>query len=499
MDLFGYFKVINNKRGQAFTILMMLSSILLISQHCTHTLLAAENRLATVYHVYVDDVYVGKVDDEAVVDEIVNKKLNVKSSESTKLAIDENITYVTEKVFNPIFHNNQVAKRLDLMLTVKAEAYELKIGDKVLGYFSDETEANEVITKYQRSFVKEEEFEEFQMQREQSSNTFKEFIEIDEVNGQIKTKTPATNLEIGESKLVDIGLAAAIEITKQRIAPEEIIDVKEGYTLIQKGTLEDEKHTVAKGDVLGTIASKYDLTTKELLELNPSISEDTLLQIDQKLNVTAFKPFVDVITIEEEMVEEKVAYETEIIESDQVLKGEQKVTQKGKNGKKQVHYKVTKTNNTVTDRETLDEQVIKEPTNKVVVKGTKVIPSRGSGTLTWPTNGGYVSSNYGYRWGRLHKGIDIARPSNRTIKAADHGVVVSAGYKGGFGNRIIINHNNGMKTLYAHLSSIDVHVGQKVEKGSQIGIMGSTGNSTGVHLHFEVHQNGAVQNPMRYY
>jgi murein DD-endopeptidase MepM/ murein hydrolase activator NlpD len=103
----------------------------------------------------------------------------------------------------------------------------------------------------------------------------------------------------------------------------------------------------------------------------------------------------------------------------------------------------------------------------------------------------------GYRWSRLHKGIDIARPSNRTIKAADNGIVVSAGWdSGGYGNKIIIDHQNGYRTVYAHLASISVSVGQTVQEGSKIGVMGSTGDSTGVHLHFEVYKNGRLENPL---
>src|SRR5699024_8191581 len=105
-------------------------------------------------------------------------------------------------------------------------------------------------------------------------------------------------------------------------------------------------------------------------------------------------------------------------------------------------------------------KVVKEPVKKIVRIGTKVIPSRGTGELIWPADGGYISSYVGTRWGRMHKGIDIARPNSRTIMAADNGVVIEAGYSGGYGNKIVINHNNGMKTVYAHLSSIGVHVGQ---------------------------------------
>ena len=118
--------------------------------------------------------------------------------------------------------------------------------------------------------------------------------------------------------------------------------------------------------------------------------------------------------------------------------------------------------------------------------------------MAWPTVGGYISSHQGYRWGRFHKGIDIARPSNRTIKAADNGTVTFAGWDGAYGNKVVINHNNGMRTVYAHLASINVSVGQTVEKGRKIGVMGSTGNSTGVHLHFEVYKNGSLKNPLNY-
>lgn len=121
--------------------------------------------------------------------------------------------------------------------------------------------------------------------------------------------------------------------------------------------------------------------------------------------------------------------------------------------------------------------------------------------LGWPTVGGYISSPMGFRWGRMHKGIDIARTDRSTsppILAAKDGVVESVGSAGGYGNRIIIDHGEGMKTLYAHLATIDVEIGQEVERYEQIGIMGTTGNSTGIHLHLEVIINGSNQNPMHY-
>lgn len=114
----------------------------------------------------------------------------------------------------------------------------------------------------------------------------------------------------------------------------------------------------------------------------------------------------------------------------------------------------------------------------------------------WPTNGGIITSYQGMRWGKFHKGIDIAGPSNYSILASDGGKVEFAGWRNGYGKTVKINHLNGYKTQYAHLESIDVNVGDNVSKGNKIGIMGSTGRSTGIHLDFEVYLNGKLINPV---
>ncbi|MCT2537867.1 peptidoglycan DD-metalloendopeptidase family protein [Aquibacillus koreensis] len=234
---------------------------------------------------------------------------------------------------------------------------------------------------------------------------------------------------------------------------------------------------------------------EQLLELNPELDEDSVLQIGQELNVTAYQPFLNVIIKEEKLVEETINYESEVVETDDLYKGDTKVKQDGQEGKKEVHYVIEKVNGKQAKKEVVEETVTKEPVKKIVLKGTKVVPSRGSGQFQWPAVGGHITSHVGMRWGSHHKGIDIAGVSNRSILAADNGTVVSAGWDGGYGNKVVINHNNGYRTVYAHLSSINAKVGQTVTKGSQIGVMGSTGNSTGVHLHFEVYKNGSLQNP----
>lgn len=129
----------------------------------------------------------------------------------------------------------------------------------------------------------------------------------------------------------------------------------------------------------------------------------------------------------------------------------------------------------------------------------------GTGAYTWPTPGYYtITSPFGMRFHpilqvrKLHTGVDIGAPMGANIVAADSGVVIYAGYNGGYGNMIIIDHGNGMSTLYAHMSRFVAGNGQTVSKGEVIGKVGSTGFSTGPHLHFEVRKDGSPVDPMGY-
>ena len=120
----------------------------------------------------------------------------------------------------------------------------------------------------------------------------------------------------------------------------------------------------------------------------------------------------------------------------------------------------------------------------------------GSG-MAWPTNGS-MTSGFGYRWGSLHAGVDIANGVGTPIRAAKGGTVILAGWNGGYGNCIVIDHGGGLSTLYGHMSRIRASEGQSVKQGELIGDMGSTGNSTGSHLHFETRLGGNPQDPTRY-
>ncbi|MEX2645888.1 MAG: peptidoglycan DD-metalloendopeptidase family protein [Gaiellaceae bacterium] len=115
----------------------------------------------------------------------------------------------------------------------------------------------------------------------------------------------------------------------------------------------------------------------------------------------------------------------------------------------------------------------------------------------WPV-AGPVTSTFGPRWGRMHEGIDISAPSGAPIRSAAAGTVIYAGWLGGYGNLVVVDHGGGVATAYAHMSSIASGTGQQVAQGQVIGYVGSTGHSTGPHLHFEVRINGQAVDPLGY-
>lgn len=439
---------------------------------------ASENSLlGTIYHVYLNGERVGAVEDQDALNSAVDAKVEdtQKQYKDLELTIENQMTVVAEKVFRPSADDKETIKAVVDQLVVKANASALEINGKEIVLLKDEKEAEKVLETLKLDYVSKEDLVSLAEQEE---------------------KLPELNKN--ESRILDVKIEEKVSFSDKKVDPSNVASLKEAVELIQKGTKEAKNYEVQAGDSLGTIAEKHDLSSEELLKMNPDIAMDTLLEIGKTLSVSAKIPYLKVIVKEEASKNEEVAYEQEVIEDAELPKGETKIKQQGENGEKNIRTITTKENGVTVKTEITHEETIKEPVKHIVVKGTKVIASRGSGSLGWPAVGGYISSKMGHRWGKMHKGIDIARPSDRTIKAADNGVVESAGWDGGYGNKVVINHQNGMKTVYAHLDSMSVSAGQTVERGSSLGVMGTTGQSTGVHLHFEVYQDGELKDPLQY-
>ena len=138
-------------------------------------------------------------------------------------------------------------------------------------------------------------------------------------------------------------------------------------------------------------------------------------------------------------------------------------------------------------------------TSTLANKRVKTRQARSTGSYGWTcaiaSCGGNFTSPFGARWGRQHLGDDFSVPVGTRLRALNSATVVAAGAYGGMGNRVELDFGNGITGIYAHMSSISVSVGQKLSSGDSIGLSGNTGNSTGPHLHLEIHINGAPIDP----
>ena len=297
--------------------------------------------------------------------------------------------------------------------------------------------------------------------------------------------------------------AEDVEIRQEYVPTSEIMNLGYIAELLYSTKTAEVTYEVKKGDTWSQIAAKNDMTSAELLALNPGYNINKL-QIGEVLTLSASVPYLTMTVVKQERYLDDVSYNIEYTDSADLYQGDYKVTSKGEYGKADVMAKATYVNGEETERTILSSVTLKEPVTEYRLRGTKVRPTwMPTGSFRWPTSG-RISSYFGGRkspggiGSTNHKGIDIAVPRGTPICAADGGTVTYAGWMSGYGYLVEINHGNGYVTRYGHNSSLTVSVGQHVYKGQQIARAGSTGNSTGNHCHFEVRYNGVARNPLNY-
>ncbi|MBR2576933.1 MAG: peptidoglycan DD-metalloendopeptidase family protein [Firmicutes bacterium] len=203
-------------------------------------------------------------------------------------------------------------------------------------------------------------------------------------------------------------------------------------------------------------------------------------------------------TVERKYEQTAIPYEVLYEETETRPLGEKSVKVNGVEGAKVTETTVVRHDGEEVSR-TESEAVLTQPVSEVILVGTyaESIPWDGEEFMN-PVNG-VLTSKMGWRWGRIHKGIDIGAPMGEPVYASKGGVVTAAGYnEGGYGNMVEIDHGDGTWTLYAHLSAIDTEAGREVLAGELIGRVGSTGRSTGPHLHFEIIIDGVIADPLDY-
>ncbi len=221
-------------------------------------------------------------------------------------------------------------------------------------------------------------------------------------------------------------------------------------------------------------------------------------KLDTKITDDAM-PMKAIIT---ESFSNEIPYETIQVKDNTLDSGKTKVKTEGQNGIYETRAEVTYINGSETGRVILSTKTVQEPKNKVVITGTKLsvkVTKNASAMMMIPiakTPTGYISSPFGD--GRGHTGLDFATRIGTSIYAAADGRVIAVNNGGGYGLSILVDHGNGITTLYAHCSSVLVTAGQTVTAGQEIAKSGSSGNSTGPHLHFEVRVNDTKVNPAPY-
>ncbi|WAM31750.1 peptidoglycan DD-metalloendopeptidase family protein [Caldicellulosiruptor naganoensis] len=288
-----------------------------------------------------------------------------------------------------------------------------------------------------------------------------------------------------------------VEVKPVYVSPDmKVADEESAFTKIMFGKDQVIEYIVKEGDTLWDLSRKYNLSVDDIFASNPGLSEK--IMPGQKIRLTKATPLINVMLEKEVEYEEVIPKKVNVVKSDKYYTTQTIVKQEGKDGKAKIRAKIVYMNGLEYDRQIISQQVIQKPVERIVVVGTKKPPAYfATGRFSFPA-WGTLTSRFGYRGRGFHEGIDIAMPWGSNVYAADGGVVEFTGWSGGYGKLIIINHQNGYQTYYGHLSKILVSPGQKVAKGQLIAKSGSTGRSTGPHLHFEVRKNGVPQNPLRY-
>lgn len=313
--------------------------------------------------------------------------------------------------------------------------------------------------------------------------------------------------------VIEVSFDKNVEYTYENyVMPDQIVEQIDIIEKLDSLVTEPVYYEVVKGDNPWDVAMDNGMTMDELNECFASYKGEEIEDITEYFPIGAViqlseeVPYLQVMTTKEIEYTEAIDYEIIKTEDDDIYKGDYEVDVKGVEGEKKIVAKVTYKGDKAVATEVLSEEVISEPIAEQRRVGTRetITPvsegSGGSGVYFWPVDGGYISAYMGD--GRGHKGIDIAAPYGTPIYATEAGTITQAetGWNGGYGTCVRIKHDNGEVAMYAHMSSLaEISYGDYVVKGQLIGYIGSTGDSTGNHLHFEIRSPyGSYEDPLDY-
>lgn len=306
--------------------------------------------------------------------------------------------------------------------------------------------------------------------------------------------------QLGENEVIvsEPIIEQSYEVVDRVVPFATLRSTDEAVTYIMQGTDEIIEYQVQNGDTSWNIAVNRGINIDELASANPD-KDIADLHPGDVLKLTEAKPYLNVEVVKQVVYSEKIPYGTTYQSDANLYVGKTQEISAGVNGVKEITALVTYRNGVQIAKEITQETLVKDPVNQVMAKGTKPLPpAQGTGRFRIPTSGRVtVINKAGAHAGS--RAVDIANSTGTPIYASDSGRVTRASWYSGYGYAVIIDHGNGYSTLYGHLSSMSVSVGQNVTAGQRIASMGSTGNSTGPHLHFEIRRYGTRQVITQYF
>ena len=307
-----------------------------------------------------------------------------------------------------------------------------------------------------------------------------------------------------DGEIRDMCYSKSIDYVEGIYLTESVISENEAIKKLTAKNYSTESYVVQKSDSIVSVCQKYNMTEEKFKELNPSLDEEKSLVPGTVIKVLEAESFIPIQYIRELETTSFIDYETIEVETSEINLGRSELLVKGSRGEKQNKIEVTYIDGVERSRKTLSSVITKEPTVEQIGIGTSTAKPAssdtvltGSGKFAWPVDGGFISDPF--ISDRNHKGMDIAAPAGTDIYAAGDGVVVASGWNtGGYGYFVMIDHLDGYETLYGHCSGLYVVEGQTVTRGQLIAAVGTTGDSTGNHCHFEVRESGMCLNPANF-